>query len=200
MKKSIVKIPVVLAAVAATLSPLAHAEDPRLLVGGSLMRDESNLDEVVESIDPFIHASAPDAEWGTDLYVGVAFNQYFQARFGHRMFGDSETRIYSGKMEVEADGVYVALDGLMPVTERLSLGGTLGIQSVDVTLKVSDGYNGFKDDDDARDFFYGLRLQYLVTDQLAVTAAYHRYKFEIDANGVDDLEYDSVGIGAQYRF
>ena len=187
-----------------TIMPLAaQAADSGFMVGASVTRDQSNADDFLESVvrSGAVRISSPDAEMGGDVYVGVAANEIFSFRFGYRKFGDAEADIQGGigKFEVEADGFYVAADAMFPVTPSFLLGGTLGVQSVDTTFRLKGPGVSESMDDDARDFFYGLRAAWLLSEQAGVTASYNRYSFEADDIG-EDLEYDSLAVGLEYRF
>lgn len=198
MKKSLL-----LATTAAlAFSPLAAQAESSFLVGGAIARDQSNADDFFEdAVSGVVDADSPDAEMGGDVYVGLAASEIFTFRFGYRKFGDGEADIQGGigKFEVEADGFYVAADAMFPLTPSFYLGGTLGIQNADITFRVRGPGGSDSMDDDARDFFYGLRAAWLLSEQAGVTASYSRYAFEAD-DVSEDLEYDSLAVGLEYRF
>lgn len=199
MKKSLV-----LATTAAlAFSPLAVQADSGFLVGVSLAHDQSNADDFLEDVTVGIpvNISSPDAEIGADLYVGLAASDIFTFRIGYRKFGDAEADINGGigKFEVEADGLYVAADAMFPLTPSFHVGGTLGIQNADITLRLRGPGGSDSLDDDARDFFYGLRAAWLLSEQASLAASYTRYAFEAE-DVSEDLEYDSFAVGLEYRF
>ncbi|MCH2557767.1 MAG: porin family protein [Alcanivorax sp.] len=198
MKKSLL-----LATTAAlAFSPLAAQAESSFLVGGAIARDQSNADDFFEdAVSGVVDADSPDAEMGGDVYVGLAASEIFTFRFGYRKFGDAEADVLGGigEFEVEADGFYVAADAMFPLTPSFYLGGTLGIQNADITFRVRGPGGSDSMDDDARDFFYGLRAAWLLSEQAGVTASYSRYAFEAD-DVSEDLEYDSLAVGLEYRF
>ncbi|MBM7334550.1 MAG: outer membrane beta-barrel protein [Alcanivorax sp.] len=198
MKKSLL-----LATTAAlAFSPLAVQADTGFLVGASVARDQSNADDFFEdAVNNVADADSADAEMGGDVYVGLAANEIFTFRFGYRKFGDAEADVLGGigKFEVETDGFYVAADAMFPLTPSFYVGGTLGIQDADITFRVRGPGGSDSMDDDARDFFYGLRAAWLLSEQAGVTASYSRYAFEAD-DVSEDLEYDSLAVGLEYRF
>lgn len=198
MKKSLL-----LATTAAlAFSPLAVQADTGFLIGASVARDQSNADDFFEdAVNNVADADSADAEMGGDVYVGLAANEIFTFRFGYRKFGDAEADVLGGigKFEVETDGFYVAADAMFPLTPSFYVGGTLGIQDADITFRVRGPGGSDSMDDDARDFFYGLRAAWLLSEQAGVTASYSRYAFEAD-DVSEDLEYDSLAVGLEYRF
>ncbi|MCU5787901.1 porin family protein [Alloalcanivorax marinus] len=198
MKKSLL-----LATTAAlAFSPLAVQADTGFLIGASVARDQSNADDFFEdAVNNVADADSADADMGGDVYVGLAANEIFTFRFGYRKFGDAEADVLGGigKFEVETDGFYVAADAMFPLTPSFYVGGTLGIQDADITFRVRGPGGSDSMDDDARDFFYGLRAAWLLSEQAGVTASYSRYAFEAD-DVSEDLEYDSLAVGLEYRF
>ncbi|HCE40463.1 outer membrane beta-barrel protein [Alloalcanivorax sp. C16-2] len=186
-----------------TILPLAAQADSGFLVGAAVTRDQSNADDFLDDAvgGTSVRISSPDAEMGGDVYVGLAANEMFTFRFGYRKFGDAEADIEGGigKFEVEADGFYVAADAMFPVTPSFLVGGTLGIQNADITFRLRGPGGSDSMDDDARDFFYGVRAAWLLSEQAGVTASYSRYAFEAD-DVSEDLEYDSLAVGLEYRF
>lgn len=186
-----------LTASAATDSATASST---FLVGASLTRDQSNLDDAIGTPPPGFSVSSPDAEWGHNLYVGLNVNEYLTLRLGQRRFGDAELGIStlggSGKIEMEADGFYFAVDLLYPFNDVFALGATLGNQGIDATFKSG----GVSASDDARDFFYGVRARFQLGEHGAAVAAYERYRFGVDASGTDDIEFDTLALGLEYSF
>ena len=110
------------------------------------------------------------------------------------------------KLSLDGDGLYLAGDLMWPVSDRFSVGATLGIQQIDADLEyqrpvVFPGGGTFtsRASDDARDFFYGIRARWVMGETSSFVAFYNRYSFEIE-DADDDLEYDSLGLGFEWRF
>ncbi|MBF1803427.1 outer membrane beta-barrel protein [Alloalcanivorax profundimaris] len=185
-----------------TILPLTAQADVGFLVGAAAARDQSNLDDFIDKNSP-LSASSADAEIGTDIYIGLAANDMITFRLGHRSFGDAETDITDGfavgQAELEADGIYLAVDAMFAVTETFYVGGTLGNQDVDMDFTIRGPGGAEKIKDDARDFFYGLRAAWFLSEQAAITGSFNRYKFEVE-DADEDIEYDSLAVGLEYRF
>jgi hypothetical protein len=187
MEGTLKKYALLLATTSLALSPLnalAADDGSGLVFGVGVGYDQSNLDDFIEGTGG-PSASSPDAELGTDIYIGFAANQSLTVRFGHRRFGDAESEVFNGLADVdlEADGFYAAVDLLFPVTDRFFVGGTLGNQGIDA----------------ARNFYYGARAKWLLGESSALTAAYNLYSFEVDDAG-EDIEYDTLAVGLEWRF
>ena len=165
-----------------------HAEKTSAFtVGGALSLDASDY---IENLDDDFGGLDQDAPFG----VGAAST----VRVGYRAFGQQEAQFdyFSGDLEVDADGMYAALDLMMPLGDVFALGGTLGMQEWDA--EVSDGVVKLKDD--GRDFFYGLRAKWKVAEAGAVTASINRYKFDSDDELFRDIEYTAFAGGFEFFF
>ena len=199
MEGTLKKYALLLATTSLALSPLsalAAGDGSGMVFGVGVGYDQSNLDDFIEGTGG-PSASSPDTELGTDIYIGFAASQSLTVRFGHRRFGDAESEVFNGLAEVdlEADGFYAAVDLLFPVTDRFFVGGTLGSQGIDAELSAG----GSSVDDDARDFYYGARAKWLLGESSALTAAYNLYSFEVD-DASEDIEYDTLAVGLEWRF
>tara|TARA_R110001606_G_scaffold345151_5_gene494046 strand:- start:1064 stop:1672 length:609 start_codon:yes stop_codon:yes gene_type:complete len=201
--KAILATPLALAA-AITLAPMTATADDQgsFLLGAAVTLDQSNLDDFVDSLNTGVPVGSTDDGLGHNLYLGFKLNPNITLRLGQRRFGDAESDLAggAGKVELEGDGYYVALDLLYPFTDAFALGATLGNQGIDAKVKVSGPGFSESGSDDARDFFYGVRARYLLGDHGALVAAYERYTFEVDYNDSDDIEFDTFALGLEYTF
>ncbi|MEQ3724544.1 outer membrane beta-barrel protein [Alcanivorax sp.] len=175
-----------------------HAEKTSgFTVGGALSLDASDY---IEKLDDDFGGLDQDAPFGVgaDVYAGFMFARASTVRVGYRAFGQQEAQFdyYSGDLEVDADGMYAALDLMMPLGDVFALGGTLGIQEWDAEVD----FDGFKVDDDGRDFFYGLRAKWKVAEAGAVTASINRYKFDSGDELLRDIEYTAFAGGFEFFF
>lgn len=185
-----------------------YANDMKFVVGGAVSRDQSNFDDVLNGDSTLasssIRVQEPDAGTGTNLYVGVRFNPYITGRLGYRNFGDADSDVQvsgvdTGRVHVEADGVYVAVDGLYPFTDQFALGGTLGVQNWNGDLRVRGPGGTAHDSEDARDFFYGVRADFRMTKTASLTASYDFYSFDVEGES-EDVEYKALALGLEFAF
>lgn len=194
------------AASALTFSPLSAyaAEGSGGVFGLGASRDESNIGEFIENEGGPPMGSA-DAAWGANLYAGYAFNRYLTLRFGQRFLGGGEADSSGGAttVKVDGDGIYLAADLMWPVTDTFAIGATLGNQSIDADIEVEQsGYFGSSSvtvSEDARDFYYGVRARWTMGETASLIASYNLYSFEVD-NASEDIEFDSLGLGFEWRF
>lgn len=167
-------------------------------------RDQSNIGEFIEKEGGPSMESA-DSAWGANLYVGYAFNRYVTLRFGQRFLGGGEADSSSGAstVKIDGDGIYLAADLMWPVTDRFAIGGTFGNQSIDADIEVEQsGFFGSASrtvSEEARDFYYGVRARWTLGETASLIASYNLYSFEVD-DASEDIEFDSLGLGFEWRF
>lgn len=179
-----------------------HAEKTSgFTVGGALSLDASDyIDQLDDDLGGALDQDAPFGV-GADVYAGFMFARASTVRVGYRAFGQQEADFDyffggSGDIEVDADGMYVALDLMMPLGDVFALGGTLGIQDWDAEVD----FDGLKGEDDGRDIFYGLRAKWKVAEAGAVTASINRYTFDSKDELLHDIEYTAFAGGFEFFF
>lgn len=178
------------------------------MLGAALGFDSSNFaEELEDELDFFgngFNVDEDGAGIGTDLYLGYVFGGASSFRFGYRQFGEQSgdvtfNGIKTGDYTVEADGIYLAVDLMLPLNEKLFVGGTLGLQNWDGKVTARNASFSSSDSSDGRDFFYGLRGKALINQgKGAIVAGYSLYSFE-DEYGAE-LEYDAFSIGFEGYF
>lgn len=178
------------------------------MVGAALGFDSGNFaDELEDELAFYGNGYDVDedgAEIGTDLYLGYVFGGASSFRLGYRKFGEQSGNVTlngvkTGDYSVEADGLYLAVDLMLPLNDAIFVGGTLGLQNWDGEVTARNALFSASDSADGRDFFYGLRGKVLVNQgKGAVVAGYSLYSFE-DEYG-DELEYNSFSIGFEGYF
>ena len=178
----------------------AAADGSGGVFGLGASRDQSNIGDFIEKEGGPPMDSA-DAAWGADLYLGYAFHRYVTLRFGQRFLGGGEADSSSGAttVKVDGDGIYFAADLMWPVTDGFAIGGTFGNQSIDADVEVDQGRFSTTVTEDARDFYYGLRARWAMGETASFIASYNLYSFEVD-DASEDLEFDSLGLGFEWRF
>lgn len=213
MKKS---LPALMAVVATTFSVSGWAETNTpataqpggFMLGAALGFDSGNFADELEDelafFGPGFEVDDDGAAVGTDLYLGYVFGGASSFRLGYRQFGEQSGDVTyfgakTGDYSVEADGLYMAVDLMLPLNEKLFIGGTLGLQNWDGEVTARNAFESSSASSDGRDFFYGLRGKLLINEgKGAVVAGYSLYNFE-DEYG-EELEYNSLSIGFEGYF
>jgi len=179
----------------------AEAAGPHFLLGGALSFDTSNF---ADELDDDLAGLGFDVEddtglaVGLDLHAGLGFMEASSFRVGYRRFGQQSAEVgivgLPGTVtaELDADGMYAAVDLLFPLSDTFYLGGTLGMQDWEIDLDVE----GTGDSEDGNDLFFGVMGKVLFNDRSgALTMSINRYTFELDGS---DLEYTPVAIGVEF--
>ncbi|MQX52413.1 outer membrane beta-barrel protein [Alcanivorax sediminis] len=192
----------------AETSAPASTQSGGFMLGAGLGFDSGNFSEELEDelafIGPGFDVDDDGADIGKDLYLGYVFGGASSFRFGYREFGEQSGDVTyfgnkTGDYVLEADGVYMAVDLLLPLNETLFVGGTLGLQNWDGKVTARNAFFSSTESTDGRDFFYGLRGKLLVNEgRGALVAGYSLYSFE-DEYG-EELEYNSLSIGFEGYF
>lgn len=173
---------------------------PRFVLGGALSLDTSNfVDELDDDLSgPGVDVDEGDSfPIGVDLYAGLGFMEASSVRIGYRKFGQQSADVtFAGlgkaEAELDADGVYAAVDLMFPISDTFYLGATVGMQSWDVELDAG----GSRDSEDGSDLFYGVRGKFLFSEKNgALTLSLNRYAFDLPGT---DLEYVPVAVGVEF--
>ena len=174
MNKLIVALIAGAAAMSAAQAQNFTDTQPRAYVGGSVVSAKnSQLD---------------DHKAGGKIYGGYQVNQTWAAEAGYTDFGDHDTAGGTSK----GNGTYVAAKATMPINERLSAFGKVGVQHSE--RKFDSNALHLKDTDTGA--YGGLGMQYKLNQQVALTAEYERYGKEKDLGAKANV----WSVGANYSF
>lgn len=185
-----------------------YTNDIKVVVGGNVSRDQSNLGELINR-DPAVaatgaHLDGTDTGTGVNVYVGMRFNPYMTVRAGYRRFGDYNSDITAGGLivghvKMEADGPYFAFDGTLPLNDRFSIGATLGFQNWNGDYKVYGGGVSSSQSDKGHHAFYGVRAAWKINETASLVASYDYYTFDVTDQS-KNLDYNTVALGLEFAF
>jgi OOP family OmpA-OmpF porin len=129
-----------------------------------------------------------DYKLGGKIYGGYQVNQTWAAEAGYTDFGDHDVANGTSK----GNGTYVAAKATMPINDRFSAYGKVGVQHSE--RKFNSAAVNLKDTDTGA---YGaLGVQYKLNQQVALTAEYERYGKEKDIGAKSNV----WTVGAHYNF
>lgn len=134
-------------------------------------------------------------------YVGGKFLGFLGAELGYVDFGES------GENESFTNTKGVTLSGMLYVlhTDYLNVFLRAGGVAWDTEIDARDGFN---DDFDGEDFYYGVGFDFGLNDSFDIRAQWNRYEIEVsDSESVDgtifageSLDLDYVSVGVRYSF
>lgn len=130
------------------------------------------------------------SDTGYKLYGGYEFHPNFAVEAGYANLGK-----FSGAAgSVKSQGAYADLVGKLPLVDRLSALGRVGIYDGHTTVRDSAGPSGKDHDGNLK---YGAGLQYDLTPTAAIRAEWERYRLGV----VDDrTNVNLYTVGANFRF
>lgn len=119
-------------------------------------------------------------------FAGYNFHQNFAVEGGYRRLADKDYRFSGVDTNVRADQLALSVVGSLPVAERLSIYGRLGLNR----LEVKGSAGGFSAKESETKALYGVGLGYAFTP--AVSARLEVQKPASDATNV------SAGVAVQF--
>ncbi len=194
-------------------SAFAAADDSGWYVGANIGLSRANIDD--ERITSgllqggFTTTSIADDDHGTGykLFGGYQFNKYFALEGGYfdlGKFGFTVSTAPAGTLtgKIKLNGVNLDAVGRVPITEKFSAFGRLGVNYADA--KDSFTRTGLVNVLDpnrskhAANYKFGLGLQYDFTASLGMRTEVERYRVNDAIGNKGDL--DLLSIGLVYRF
>ena len=172
----------------------SYAEEntgPYFYVGGDyglLSIDADSEDDFEEDNDAF------------SFYLGGKFLGFLGAELGYVDFGES------GENDNFTNTKGVTLSGMLYVlhTDYLNVFVRGGGVAWDTEIDVADG---FSDDYDGEDFYYGVGLDFGFNDNLDLRFQWNRFEIDVEegesADGIfagEELDLDYVSVGLRYSF
>ena len=200
-------------AVAAVTSPLAFAQESNWYIGGNVGRSAATIDDagITNSLlgQGLTTSSISDRnrDTGYKLFGGYQFNKNIAVEGGYVHLGEygfTANTVPTGTLngDIRLKGINLDLVGRLPVTERFSLIGRLGVIYADASdsfagtgAVVATNPNPNKRETNGK---AGLGVEYAFSDALAMRLEGERYRIN-DAIG-NHGHIDLVSVGLIYRF
>ncbi len=202
-----------LVALAVIASPFAVADDSGWYVGGNVGQSKAKIDDarITSGLlgGGFTTTSMTDdnRDTGYKLFGGYQFNKNFAIEGGYvnlGSFGFTSTTVPAGSLHgnIKLEGVNLDLVGILPITERFSAFGRVGLFYADAkdTFNGTGLVNVTTPNPSKSDVNYkaGLGLQYAFNDSLGMRLEAERYRVNDAVGNRGDIDLLSVGL--VYRF
>ena len=164
-------------------------------LGGSI--GQSDIDEQIAT--GLITGGSVD---GTDsafkIFGGYMFNRHFGLEAAYVDLGEAS---YSGNFvglpvtggRVEVSGVNISALGALPIGERFSLFGKIGLFMWDAEASDTTGGVPFSAQQDGTDLSFGVGVGYQFTRNLGLRAEWEMFT-------TDDAESSLISVGLLWRF
>lgn len=201
------------ATLAALASPLAMAQDTGWYGGASVGQSRATIDDarIRSGLQSGGFTSSTlvddDRSTGYKIFGGYQLNQNFAVEGGYfdlGKFGYTATTVPAGTLNgsMKVRGLNLDLVGTLPVTEKFSVFGRVGVNYAQTrdSFSGTGAVNVTNPNPRKNDTNYkaGLGLQYAFTDSLAMRVEAERYRINDAVGNKGDVDLYSVGL--VYRF
>lgn len=187
------------AAGAMALSATALAQDGRPYLGLALGQSQADIDCTGTT-------SCDDSDTAWKVFGGFQFNRHFALEAGYANLGEVTAAVPAGggipaaDVAIEATAFELVGVGVLPLAERFSVYGKLGVYMADTEVRVSfAGLGSVTRSDDNTGLTFGLGLRYDVTPSLGVRAEWQRYS-DVSADAFGESDLDLISLGVLWRF
>ena len=197
-----------LVALAIIASPFAVADDSGWYAGANAGQSRATIDDVrINSGFTATSITDDDRSTGYKIYGGYEFNRNFALEGGYfdlGKFGFNPITVPAGTLSgsIKLRGLNLDLVGSLPITQRLSAFGRLGVNYAEArdSFTGTGAVNVLDPNPSKRDtnLKVGLGLQYELTQSLAMRAELERYRINDAVGNKGDI--DLVSVGLVYRF
>jgi OOP family OmpA-OmpF porin len=148
-----------------------------------------------------IGVSCEDTDTALRLLGGYQFNRNFALELGYSQLG--EASISSGGLfaKVEATAWELVAVGMLPVADRFSIYGKIGMYRADSDFSTNIVFPGIPQSfsESNNDLTFGFGLQFDISRNFGVRAEYQRYQ-DVGGPEIGESDLDVMSIGVVYRF
>lgn len=140
--------------------------------------------------------TAEASSTGFRLRLGFPINESvnFEAAWVNQGEGDVDN---GGGAKLAADGLQFSVMGLMPTGDNMNLFGRVGLYMWNGELKDAGVFSGT---DDGTDIFFGVGLDYSVSDNMDIRVEYDIVTIGTTVGTTStDVDANSFGIGVSFR-
>ena len=172
------------------ISSVAHAEG---YIGLGL--GEASVD-----IEGGVYSSIDDSDTSVKLFAGKTFSPNLAFESGFIDFGETSLRDPSVDADFDANALYVAAIGTIPM-DQFHVYGKAGVAhwQLDYAVHYTTG-TSYARSERGTDFLYGIGVGFDVTPLITLRGEVERYANVGDKNVTGDSDIDVIGITAAMRF
>jgi OmpA-OmpF porin, OOP family len=143
--------------------------------------------------------SCDDSDVAVKGMGGYQFTRNLAVEFGLTATGVAEARGPTGSDTISAAIAEAAAVGILPLGDRFSVFGKLGIYTSFVERELDTILVRGTDDKTNSDLTYGAGVGFLITPKLQLRAEWQRYQ-DLDAGNAGKSDLDLIILGMVYRF
>jgi OOP family OmpA-OmpF porin len=143
--------------------------------------------------------SCDDSDTAFRVFGGYQFNKYLGAELGYADLGKATLSGAGLNASVKAKAWDLVGVGRLPLADKFSLFGKLGMYRADTDLSSNTALIPAASDNNT-DLTYGIGAQYDFNKNLGVRAEWQQYKKVGSDNTGGDSDVDVMSVGVVYRF
>jgi OmpA-OmpF porin, OOP family len=144
-----------------------------------------------------VSCSDRDTSW--KILAGYQINRHFAVEAGYVDFGAVEASGPGGTARLRSHAFDLVGLGILPVGNRLSLYGKLGIYHATSDGKVRTVLLNADTSDDATDLTFGFGASFDLTPRFALRGEWQRYT-DVGGSDIGKADVDVLSVGALWRF
>jgi OOP family OmpA-OmpF porin len=146
---------------------------------------------------PGVSCDDKDTSW--KILGGYQVNRNFAAELAYSDFGEIKASGPGGTATAKSQAFELVGVGILPIADRFSLYGKLGIYHANVDVKVRTFTLNADASGDSTDLTYGFGAGFDITRRVTLRAEYQKYNDVGDSDtGKDDI--DVISVGVLFRF
>jgi OOP family OmpA-OmpF porin len=185
-------------AVALAASQAALAQDAGWYLGGSI--GQATAQDWCNGVGPGVSCEDSDTAWR--IFGGYQVNRNFAVEAGYHDLGSATASTGSVRLNADATALELVGIGMLPLAERFSVYGKLGVYAGSTDWNVSVPALGLSQggSEDTTDLTYGLGLRYDINRQVALRGEWQRYTNMGNKDTIGETDVDVVSIGVLWKF
>jgi len=189
---------IVALAASATFAGPVLAQDTGFYIGGALGQAQIDLDCTGAT-------SCDDKDSSWKIFGGYQFNKNFALEFGYGNLGEASLSgptppLGTTSVKFESTLFELVAVGSLPLADRFSIYGKIGLYRADTDADVSNSVLGSTTESDSNsDLTFGVGVRYDFTRNLGVRAEWQRYS-DVTAGDFGESDIDVISVGIIWRF
>jgi OOP family OmpA-OmpF porin len=185
--------------VASSASMAQQRQDTGWYIGGSFGQGEIDIDCTGTT-------SCDDSDTSWKIFGGYHINRNFAVEVGYGALGEVKAStppfggIPAADVKIETNAWEVVGIGSLPIADRFSLFGKVGLYGADTDIDVAfAGFGTVTDTDDNVGLTFGFGARYDFTRNFGVRAEWQRYS-DVKASDFGEFDVDVMSVGIVFRF
>ena len=171
----------------------AFAQDSGFYAG--LHIGQTSADDACTGISsPGVSCDDKDTAW--KILGGYQFNRHFAVELGYTDLGEASASGFGVNAAIEATAFEVVAVGILPIADKFSVYGKLGMYRGDTELTSNVGVN---ESETNNDLTFGFGVRYDFTKNLGVRAEWQKYQ-DVGGGEIGETDVDVISIGVIWKF